>query len=117
MAPACMELSCTKGGCQFVTPAMELALAMEYMQFHQTDEHSEEKEVATKPAQKDMILQSHAAPVHQVKDSEDDAMQREQVKAKKSVRRRNKTAVPTKVSEPIEVAKDISTTEVINPKA
>ena len=29
-----MELSCTKGGCQFVTPNMELAFALEYMQMH-----------------------------------------------------------------------------------
>ena len=46
------------------------------------------------------------------KDSEDDATQKEQVKAKKSTRRRKKKAVTTKVPEPIEVAKDISSMEV-----
>ena len=42
MAPAGMEMSCTKGGCQFVTPDMEAALAMEYLKLHQANEHSEQ---------------------------------------------------------------------------
>ena len=42
LAPTSMELrcrlSCTKGGCQFVTP-MDLALAMEYLKLHVTQVH------------------------------------------------------------------------------
>ena len=61
---------------------------------------------------------NNAAPVRQVKDSEDDATQplkspedvaaqKEQVKANKLARRRKKKAMIAKASEPIEVAKDI----------
>ena len=42
MAPAGMELNCPKRGCQFVTPDMEAALAMEYLKLHQANEHSEQ---------------------------------------------------------------------------
>ena len=42
MAPAGMELSCTKGGCQFVTPDMEPALAIKYLELHQANEHSQQ---------------------------------------------------------------------------
>ena len=54
MAPASMELRCTKGGCQFVTPDMEPALAMEYMKQHRADEHSEQPvlQAQTKPRAK-----------------------------------------------------------------
>ena len=42
MAPAGMELRCTKGGCQFITPDMELPMAMDYLKLHQTNEHSQQ---------------------------------------------------------------------------
>ena len=40
MAPTGMELRCTAGGCQFVTPDMEPALAMEYLKLHLSTVHS-----------------------------------------------------------------------------
>ena len=48
MAPAGMELSCTTGGCKFVTPAMELALALQYMKFHQEDHHTQKEQFVLK---------------------------------------------------------------------
>ena len=73
MAPAGMELSCTTGGCQFVTPAMELALALQYMKFHQED-HPTQKEqdlwTVNWILQSHKTRASHVAPVRQVKDSE-----------------------------------------------
>ena len=41
----CQELSCTTGGCQFVTPAMELALALQYIKFHQEDVLTQKEQV------------------------------------------------------------------------
>ena len=106
MAPASMELSCTTGGCKFVTPAMELALALQYMKFHQEDHHTQkEQDLWTV----NWILQSHrrrvkhfGAPVCQEKDSEDAAAQKEQVKANKLARRRKQKAKIAKASNSIE---------------
>ena len=41
------------GGCQFVTPDMQPALAMEYMRQHRADEHSQQP-----------VQQTQAKPVH-----------------------------------------------------
>ena len=69
MAPAGMELSCTTGGCKFVTPAMELALALQYMMFHHTQKE-QDLWTANWTLQSHKTRSSHVAPVHQVKDSE-----------------------------------------------
>ena len=73
MAPAGMEVSCTTGGCKIVTPAMELAPALQYMMFHKEDHHTQKQQdlwIANWILQSHKTRASHVAPVRQVKDSE-----------------------------------------------
>ena len=56
---------CGASGCQFVTPIMEVALAVKYMQMHQRDVHTQEADIkpvnTAQPAQQEEVV---SKPVH-----------------------------------------------------